>query len=281
MSAGVDRLSASFENLAKSPPPLPTGLSSSPTPQTPASGDLNDNKAKPLTPAPAVQQKCEETTPVSPRGTLPPSTEQTSSKTRISAADRLLSRTGEATQSSTGAASPEKAPSKPPVEAIKPVANVMGREKTTGIGDNNTKKAAHPAHKSAKSKTSPEDKPQIGASKPEKVVTKPHGASDTKSDRETGSWGANDVLIVHDGTKHAHSEPTQPGSKRKHVDEPRPVTMTKGTGMTSPGSSKRSTDAAQPPLPPHVPKPPPPVEPPTLGLAIREDANKNLVGFKN
>ena len=106
--------------------------------------------------------------------------------------------------------------------------------------------------------------------------------SDTaKSDRETGSWGADDVLIVHEGTKHAHSEPTQPGSKRKHVDERRPVTMTKGTGMASPVSPKRSTEAAQPPLPPHAPKPPPPVEPPTLGLAIREDANKNFVGFKN
>ena len=177
-----------------------------------------------MAPTPAVQQTGKKTAPTSSQETPPPPTEQqTSNNTGTSAADRLLSSLGacavgkaeETTQPSIKATPPEREPEKAssePIKVTKPVVNITGQAKTTGTGDNNTKKAAHPSHKSAKLKARPEDKPQIGAGKPEKVIAKPHGMSDTaKSDRETGSWDADDVLIVHDGTKHAHSEPTQPG----------------------------------------------------------------------
>ena len=156
------------------------------------------------------------------------------SKTKTSATSSLgacaETKTGEVTQSSAGATSPKKAPSKPyRVNAIKPVASVMGREKTTDIGDNDTKTPDHPTRKS-ETKVSPEDKPQAEASKPEKVVTKPCGASDTRSDRETGSKNADDILIVHDGTKHTHSESSQARPKRKHDEKPRPVSQSRRPG---------------------------------------------------
>ena len=137
-------------------------------------------------------------------GTCPPPAGQKLSKTNTSATDRLPpslgayaeTRTGEAMQSNTGATSPEKAPSKPyQVGAIKSVASVMGRKKTTDLGDNDTKTPDHPTRKS-ETKASPENKPQVEARKSEKVATKPRGASDTRSDREIGSKNADEILII-------------------------------------------------------------------------------------
>ena len=66
--------------------------------------------------------------------------------------------------------------------------------------------------------------------------------SDTKSDRGTDVGDADDVLIVHDGTKRTHLESTQLRSKRKHDEEPGPIITVKGAKMTSPASPKCSMD---------------------------------------
>ena len=138
----------------------------------------------------------------------PPSTKQpASNNTRASPADRLLSSLGaragvgdeKTSQLSVKATSlekePEKAPNEP-VKATRPVANITGQAKTTDVSDSNTKKTTHLASKSTKPKTRSGDKPQIGAGKPDKVIAKPRKVSDTKSDRETNTWGADNVLLL-------------------------------------------------------------------------------------
>lgn len=89
-SAGVDQLSVSFENLAKSSPASPTGLTTPSTSQAPPTGSLNtDNtRTNPLSPAPAVQHKCKENAATPTQG-VPSSSKQqpTSDRTKTSVAD--------------------------------------------------------------------------------------------------------------------------------------------------------------------------------------------------
>ena len=127
--------------------------------------------------------------------------------------------------------------------------------------------ATQPVQKLAKAGTHPENKPQVGANKAEKAMVKPREKPDiTEPDRKTSPWDADDVLIVHEDTKQTRLESTQPGTKRKHTDEPRPVTVNKVTGKIPPVSLKRGT--VQPPLPPHEPKTP------TSGGATKDDVTK-------
>ena len=60
------------------------------------------------------------------------------------------------------------------------------------------------------SKSRPESKPQIGTSKPKKVEK-----TNATQKHETDAGDSDEIIITHDGTKQAPTEPANPNMKRK------------------------------------------------------------------
>ena len=126
---------------------------------------------------------------------------------------------------------------------------MAGQAKILGTSDNKKTGAEQILHKLAITETRPEGRHQTGAGKSKKAER-----TTTTQDQKTDTGDADDVIITHDGTKQTHLESTHPSTKGRHTTEPKPVTVNKGTGKITQVSLKRSTDAAQPPLPLHVNK---------------------------
>jgi hypothetical protein len=168
----------------------------------------------------------------------------------------------------------EKAPSEPaktsklekkipdaPAEITRPVANVAGKAKTPGTSDDKKTVSEQILHKLAKSR--PESKPQTGTSKPKKAEK-----TNTSQTHETDAGDSDEIIITHDGTKQAPTEPANPNMKRRHttVSKPAIVYEYKEANKTPQIPLERNKDATQPTRPVTKTKPQsmiPPLPPPS------------------
>ena len=118
--------------------------------------------------------------------------------------------TEKASNGQAGTSKSEKKIPDGPTKATRPVANVAGQTKIPGTSDNKKTVAEQILHKLATAETRPEGKPQTRAGKPKEVEK----ATMTQN-HKTDTGDSDDVIITHDGTKQALTEPASPNTEKK------------------------------------------------------------------
>ena len=161
--------------------------------------------------------------------------------------DKPAKPTEKATNEAAGTSEIEKRTLDVPNKVTRPVATVAGKTKTPDMSEKKKTIAEQILHKLATTKGHPEDRPQTGAGKPKKAERAP-----TAQKHETDTGDSDEIIITHDGTKQALTEPTYPNKKKRHTTESKPAIVYeyKEANKTSQISLECSKEATQLPTQP-------------------------------